>query len=314
MQSRPLGASGLTVSAVGLGTNYVGGHNLYPSVDEDEGVRLVQRALDLGITHVDTADVYGMGRSEELVGQAIKGRRDQVVLATKGGNPFGQGRSRPDNSPTYLRSALEASLRRLGTDHVDLYYIHRPDGTTPAEEAYGALMRFREEGLIRAGGLSNFAPVHVEAALEAGPVAALQSQYNLLQRGVELDGQPTTLEFCERHGIAFIPWGPLAYGLLGGRYTRDFRLAENDWRHRSGAFGPDTFGRNLDRVDRLKALAAEWQMSLPHLAVRWLLARPAVTSVIAGAKSAVQVESNAVAARDPLSAGQLHRVDEALAL
>ncbi|MCP5152662.1 MAG: aldo/keto reductase [Ectothiorhodospiraceae bacterium] len=304
MKTRTLGQSGIEITAIGLGTNYVGGHNLYENVDEDEGVRLVQRAVDLGVTFIDTADVYGLGRSEELVGKALAGRRDQVVLATKGANRFGAAGSGPSNDPAYLRSALEASLKRLGVDHVDLYYIHRPDETTPPEEAFGALMRFKEEGLIRAAGVSNFSVDQMKAAMKAGPIDALQSRYNLLQREVEAD----TLAFCAEHGIAFVPWGPLAYGLLGGRYGRDFKLSEKDWRHRSGAFDAGVFERNMDIVDGLRSISESTHVPIAHLATQWLMSRPAVASVITGAKTAAQVEDNVHAARATVSAATIERI------
>lgn len=309
MHTTTLGRSGIEITTIGLGTNYVGGHNLYAQVDEDEGVALVQRAMDRGITFLDTADVYGTGRCEELVGKAIAGRRDDAVLATKGGILFGDAGSGLDNSPAYLRRALEASLRRLGVDHVDLYYIHRYDGKTPPEESYGEVMRFKEEGLIRAGGVSNFQVPQIEAALKAGPVDALQSQYNMLQRGVETE----ILPFCEAHDISFVPWGPLAYGLLGGRYGRDFELDENDWRHRSGAFGEGTFEENIERVEALKTIADGKGAPLAHVAIQWLLSRPAVASVIAGAKRAAQVDDNARADGLALDAATLALLDACLA-
>lgn len=304
MEKRRLGGSGQDITVIGLGTNYVGGHNLYTDVDEAEGVRLVEKALDLGVNFIDTADVYGLGRSEELVGRAIASRRDEVLLATKGGNMFADGQSGPNNDPSYLRSALEASLKRLGVDYVDLYYIHRPDGRTPPEEAFGALMRFKEEGLIRTAGLSNFELPELAQAASAGPVDALQSRYNLLQREVEAE----ILPFCAAKGIAFVPWGPLAYGLLGGRYDRGFQLPEGDWRHRSGAFDAAIYSRNMDIVDGLKRLGEDWGRSPAHLATQWLLGRPAVASVISGAKTAVQVEDNVAASGDSLAREQLDEI------
>ncbi|MCB1742056.1 MAG: aldo/keto reductase [Gammaproteobacteria bacterium] len=308
MHSRALGRSGIQISTIGLGTNYVGGHNLYEQVDEDEGVRLVQRAVDSGITFIDTADVYGAGRSEELVGKALQGRRERVVLATKGGILFGDAGTGVDNSPAYLRRALQASLKRLGVDHVDLYYIHRWDGSTPPEEAFGELMRFKQEGLIRAAGVSNFEVPQIEAAMRAGPVDALQSQYNMLQRQVEAE----VLPFCAANDIAFIPWGPLAYGLLSGKYQRDFQLGANDWRQRSGAFDAEAYQRNMDIVDRLKAVVDPLGVSLAHGATQWLLSRPAVASVIAGAKRAEQVEDNARADKAALDAKTLAALDACL--
>ncbi|RJQ51295.1 MAG: aldo/keto reductase [Desulfobacteraceae bacterium] len=305
MKKRKLGTSGIEVSEIGFGTNYIGGHNLYEKVDEEEGVRLVRRAVDLGITLIDTADVYGMGRSEELVGKALKGRRESVVLATKGGIRFdGKSRAGVSNDPAYLREALAASLKRLGTDHIDLYYIHRPDGKTPPEEAFGALMRFKEEGLIRAAGVSNFELSDIRSALKSGPVDAVQSRYNLLQREVEAE----ILPFCSERGIGFIPWGPLAFGLLGGKYTRDFKLSEKDWRHRSGAFDPEVYDKNIETVEKLKEIAAEKSIPVGHLAVQWLLSKGEVASVIAGAKRVEQLEENAQADRSILSIDEIVRI------
>ncbi len=309
MQARKLGQSGIDISCIGLGTNYVGGHGIYADIDEAEGVRLVQRAVDLGVTFIDTADVYGFGRSEELVGKAIAGRRDEVIIATKGANVFSDGERRGvNNEPDYLRAALEASLRRLGTDYVDLYYIHRHDGYTPPEESFGALMSMKEDGLIRAAGVSNYEPSHLRAALEAGPIDALQSRYNMLQREVEDE----VLELCVVQGISVIPWGPLAFGLLGGRYERDFVLPEGDWRHACGLFDADTFGSNLEVVGELKSIAAKRQVSLPHVAIQWLLTRPAVASVIAGAKTVEQVEHNTAADSIQLAPDQLSQIAEVL--
>ncbi len=306
MKTRKLGNTDMEITEIGLGTNYMGGHNLYENVDEAVGVRIVQNAVDLGITFIDTADIYGMGRSEELVGKALEGRKDTVVIATKGGNMFdGVSRTGVSNDPAYLREALEASLKRLGRDYIDLYYIHRPDEKTPPEEAFGALMRFKEEGLIRAAGVSNFDLPALKEAIKAGPIAALQSRYNILQREVEAE----ILPFCTDNEISFIPWGPLAFGLLGGKYTHDFRLPENDWRHNSGVFGSDVFERNLDVVDQLKTISAKKGASIAQLSIQWLLAKPAVGSVIAGAKRVDQLEQNTQAEGLSLTRDEITRID-----
>ncbi|MEM7252187.1 MAG: aldo/keto reductase [Pseudomonadota bacterium] len=306
MKTTKLGRSGIDITSIGLGTNYVGGHNLYVDVDEAEGVRLVQSAIDQGVTFIDTADVYGTGRSEELVGEAIAGRRDEVILATKGGILFGEGRSGADNNPAYLRGALEASLRRLNVDHVDLYYIHRPDGQTPPEDAFGELQRMKDEGLIRAAGLSNFSLDDMKRAANAGPIDALQSQYNLLQRSVEAD----VLPYCAENEVSFVPWGPLAYGLLGGKYRRDFALDENDWRHRAGVFDANVFAKNMDVVDELKARASAWDSEPAHVALAWLLGQPGVGSVISGAKRVDQVRANVAADALQLTAEQIAEIGE----
>jgi len=304
MKSQKLGQSGIDITSVGLGTNYVGGHNLYADVDEQEGIRLVQRAIDEGITHLDTADAYGFGRSEELVGKAIAGRRDEVVLASKGGILFGEYGTGADSSPAYLRAALQRSLKRLNVDYVDLYCIHRHDGTTPVEEAFGALMDFKQEGLIRAAGVSNFDLPSLKAAASAGSVDALQSRYNLLQREAEAE----VLPWCAQYNVSFVPWGGLAYGLLGGRYNRDFVLDEKDWRHRTGAFAEGEFEKNLDAVDGLKRIAGEVGAKPAHLAISWLIAQPGVGSVIAGAKNSDQVSDNKSSANVNISEEQLKAI------
>ena len=309
MKKRLLGQSGIEITEIGLGTNYVGGHNLYENVDEAEGIRLVERAVDLGITFIDTADVYGMGRSEELVGKALKGRWDNVVIATKGGIQFGgKTRTGVSNDPAYLRKALEASLKRLGTDHVDLYYIHRWDEKTPPAESFGALLRFKEEGLIRAAGVSNFEMAALREAVKAGPVDALQSKYNLIQREVEAE----ILPFCEAHSISFVPHGPLAYGFLGGNYTKESRLPENDWRRRSGVFDADVFERNIDIADKIKEIAGRKGVAPVHIAIQWILNRPMVGSVIAGTKRIDQLEQNVKADQVVLSKAEMDEIDMGL--
>lgn len=306
MQKRKLGDSDIEITEIGLGTNYIGGHNLYESVDEAAGIRIIEQALDLGINFIDTADSYGKGRSEELVGKALGSKKYEVVVATKGGYTFDRS-NRPgaNNDPACLRKALEASLKRLNRDYIDLYYIHKPDGKTPPEEAYGALMRFKEAGLIRAGGVSNFELPELKAALSAGPIASLQSRYNLFQREVEAE----LLPFCAEHQIQFIPWGPLAFGLLGGQYPRNFKLPENDWRHRSGIFDPDGFADRLDVVDTLKLLAEKKKAALPQLAICWLLSQPIIGSVIAGAKRPEQVKQNTKASFLKLSQEEIAQID-----
>lgn len=309
MQTRQLGRSTIQVTALGLGTNYVGGHNLYTNVDEHEGVRLVQCAIDNGITSIDTADVYGTGRSEELVGKAIIGRRDKIMLATKGALLFGENGSGVSNDPAYLRKALHASLKRLNVEHVDLYYVHRHDGTTPVEDSIGEMSRFKEEGLIRAIGVSNFELTELEAATKVAQIDALQSQYNLLQRGVEAQ----ILPFCAQHDISFVPWGPLAYGLLGGRYERDYKLPEGDWRARTGLFDEASYAKSLDVVDGLKVIAKAKNAEVAHVALQWLLSRPAVSSVICGAKRSDQVKQNIACDAVSLTAQELASVDALVA-
>lgn len=305
MKQKRLGNSDIYITEIGLGTNYIGGHNLYGGVNEAVGVEIVRRAVDLGINFIDTADSYGLGRSEELIRKALGKKTYDVVIASKGGITFdGSVRTGVSNKPTFLRKTLEASLKRLGRDYVDLYYIHKPDGDTPPEEAYGALMQFKERGLIRAGGISNFEKSDLEAASAAGPIDAVQSCYNILQRKVESE----ILPFCQEKKITFIPWGPLAFGLLGGKYTRNFRLTDDDWRHRTGMFDHESFEKNLETVENLKHLAEKRGVPLSHLSIRWLLSHPAVGSVITGAKHPQQIEENIQAVGWDLTVGELEQI------
>lgn len=306
MKTRLLGSSDIAITEIGLGTNYIGGHNFYETVDETAGFQVVKQALDLSVNFFDTSDIYGFGRSEELVGKALGNRKNEVYIATKGGITFeGTRRIGISNHPAYLRKALEASLRRLGRDYIDLYYIHKPDGQTPPQEAYGALMEFKAEGLIRAAGVSNFELSDLKSVLKAGPIDALQLRYNIYQREVEAE----ILPFCRKNRISFIPWGPLAFGLLGGKYSPTLLLPENDWRHRTGLFGKDVFDSNLKIVAHLRAMADQREVALPQLAIRWLLSRKEIGSVIAGAKHPDQVEQNLKADSWELTAAEIAQID-----
>jgi aryl-alcohol dehydrogenase-like predicted oxidoreductase len=312
MRYTSLGRTGLNVSRIGLGTNAVGGHNLFNSLDENEGIRMVETALELGINFIDTADVYGFGRSEELIGQVLssmKHKRDQIVLATKGARQrMEDGTVRTNNDPKYLRAALEASLKRLRTDYVDLYYIHYPDGVTPLAESIGELGRLREEGKIKEIGISNVNLAQLQEADATGLVSVLQAPYNMLEREAEQD----LLPYCVEHRISFVPYGPLAYGILGGRYDANFTLTEGDWRLRVSLFKPDTYPRILKKVDRLKQIAAEVNAELPALALAWLLAQPGIDAVIPGGKRPDQAAANAKADDVMLTQEHLSRIQAIL--
>ncbi|MFB7159610.1 aldo/keto reductase [Lysinibacillus sp. NPDC056232] len=280
----------IKISEIGLGTNAVGGHNLFENLNEQDGKELVSAALDLGITFIDTADVYGKGRSEELVGEVLKKySREDFVLATKGGRHwFEDGSVKTDNHPHYLRGAFESSLKRLQMDYVDLYYLHFPDNETPLAEAIGELSRLKEEGKIRAIGISN---VTLEQLIEANvhnEISVLQSPYNMLNRSGEQD----LLPYCIKNEISFIPYGPLAYGLLGGKYTKDFKLGTGDWRISNPLFQGELFEQTLVKVEALKGIAEEKQTTLPNLALAWLLAQDGVDAVIPGGKQKKQVANN----------------------
>lgn len=280
----------IKISEIGLGTNAVGGHNLFENLNEQDGKELVSAALDLGITFIDTADIYGKGRSEELVGEVLKKySREDFALATKGGRHWLEdGSVKTDNHPQYLRGAFENSLKRLQMDYVDLYYLHFPDNETPLAESIGELSRLKEEGKIRAIGISN---VTLEQLIEANvhnDISVLQSPYNMLNRSGEQD----LLPYCIKNEISFIPYGPLAYGLLGGKYTKDFKLGTGDWRISNPLFQGELFEQTLVKIEALNGLAEEKQTTLPNLALAWLLAQDGVDAVIPGGKHKKQVANN----------------------
>lgn len=290
MKFHTLKKTNIRISEIGLGTNAVGGHNLFESLNEQDGKELVTTALDLGITFIDTADIYGKGRSEEIVGDVLKNyRREDFVLATKAAKRwFEDGTVTVDNHPKYLRQAFENSLNRLQLDYVDLYYLHFPDNETPLVESIGELSRLKEEGKIGAIGISN---VTLDQLIEANmhnDISVLQSPYNMLNRSAEQD----LLPYCIKNDISFIPYGPLSYGLLGGKYTKDFKLGAGDWRVSNPLFHGELFEQTLIKVEALKEVAAEKQTTLPNLALAWLLAQDGVDAVIPGGKHKSQVAIN----------------------
>jgi aryl-alcohol dehydrogenase-like predicted oxidoreductase len=297
MRTRRLGSSALEVTVVGLGCNNFGGR-----IDEQASHAVIDAALDAGVTFFDTADVYGnRGGSEEIIGRALAGRRDRVVLATKFGHDLGSGET-ARGGREYIRKAVEASLRRLQTDWIDLYQYHRPDGVTPIAETLGALDELIQEGKVRAIGSSNFTQALVEEAHEVTttqrmtPFVSEQSEYSWLARGAEDELLPT----CERLGIGFIPYFPLASGLLTGKYRRGEPAPEGTRLH-----GRELDWARLERVERLDAFAAGRGASLLEVAIGGLLAQPAVVSVIAGATKPEQVRANAAAGAWEPSADEL---------
>jgi aryl-alcohol dehydrogenase-like predicted oxidoreductase len=306
LPTRPLGNSGIDVSVVGLGCNNFGGR-----VDLEGTRAVVDAALDEGVTFLDTADIYGgSGRSEELLGVVLQGRRQQVVLATKFGMDMGDGRG-PRGSAEYIRHAVEASLRRLRTDVIDVYWYHEPDGATPIAETLEALDALVRAGTVRAIGASNFSAEQIEeadaAARERGltPFVAVQNEYSLLVRDAERDVLPA----CERLGLGFVPYFPLASGLLTGKYRRGetapagTRLAGRD---------EIASEQQFDVVDALEQFARERGITLLDVAIGALLARPVVSSVIAGATRPEQVRANARAARWTAGAEDLAQLSELL--
>lgn len=311
MRYQPLGRSGLVVSAVGLGCNNIG-----RSLDLDGTCALVDAALDAGVTLFDTADVYGeRGGSEELLGRALEGRREQVVLATKFGMDMG-GSNGPDwgarGSRRYLRRAVEASLRRLRTDWIDLYQYHEPDGVTPLEETLAALHELVRDGTVRYVGVSNVAGWQVaELASTArhrglAPPVSVQNEWSLLARGIEAEVVPA----CEHYGVGVLPYFPLANGLLTGKYRKDRPPPEGT--RISDRKRELLSERNLDRVEALVGYAEERGVGLLDVAVGGLAARPVVGSVIAGARTPEQVRGNAAAADWQPDADDLAALDALL--
>jgi len=272
-----------------------------------ESIRTIHRALELGVTHVDTAEIYGPYANEELVGRAVKGRRDQVVLATKFGilSHSGRGPGVLDSSPTSIRIAVEGSLKRLGTDHIDLYYQHRVDPETPIEDTVGALAELVAEGKVRYIGLSEAGPATIRRAHAVHPVSALQTEYSLWTRDPETDLLPLLREL----GIGFVPYSPLGHGFLTGEIRSPEQLADDDWRKTNPRFTGENFQRNLRIVDEVTAVAAEAGATPAQIALAWLLAQGDDIAPIPGTKRVARVEENTAADRIALSAGQIERLN-----
>jgi len=308
MESRRLGRSGLTVSALGLGC--MGMSEFYGARENTESVATIHRALDLGINFLDTADIYGLGHNEELVGKAIRDRRKEVILATKFGNVRGSDGSWKgvNGKPEYVRAACEASLRRLGVDVIDLYYQHRVDPETPVEETVEAMAALVREGKVRFLGLSEAAPATVRRAVAVHPIAALQSEYSLWTREPEEE----VLSVCRELGVGFVPYSPLGRGFLTGKIKRPEDLPEGDYRRNSPRFQGENFQRNLGLVRLVEEIAAEKGCTASQLALAWLLAQGKDMVPIPGTKRRDRLEENVGALKVTLKKRDLARIDEAL--
>jgi len=287
----------------------MGMSEFYGRADEDEAIRTIHRALELGITFLDTADMYGPFTNEKLVGRAIAGRRDAVVLATKFGNVRGENGERLgiDGSPEYVRRACDASLQRLGVEHIDLYYQHRVDQTVPIEETVGAMAELVAQGKVRHLGLSEAAPATIRRAHAVHPIAALQTEYSLWTRDPEEEILPTVREL----GIGFVPYSPLGRGFLTGRFQRPDDLAEDDFRRSHPRFQGDNLERNLELVERVRAIAADKDVTAGQLALAWVLAQGDDIAPIPGTKRVRYLEENAGALDVELTADDLRALDEA---
>jgi aryl-alcohol dehydrogenase-like predicted oxidoreductase len=305
METRKLGTRGLECAAIGLGC--MGMSEFYGPGDEEESIAVIHRALELGVTMLDTSDMYGSGQNEQLVGRAIGGRRDGVVLATKFGIRRDGGERSIDGSPAYVKSACEASLRRLGTDRIDLYYQHRVDLSTPIEETVGAMAELVSEGKVRYLGLSEAKPETIRRAHAVHPISALQTEYSLWTRDPEEEILPTVREL----GVAFVAYSPLGRGFLTGRIKSPDDLDDGDFRRFNPRFQGENFERNLDLVARVREIAGEKGCTPGQLALAWVLAQGHEIVPIPGTKHVRYLEENVGAAEVTLSEEDLARLDEA---
>jgi aryl-alcohol dehydrogenase-like predicted oxidoreductase len=306
MQRRTLGREGLTVSALGLGC--MGMSEFYAGRDDAESIATIHRALDRGIDFLDTADMYGPFTNERLVGKAIRGRRDGVVLATKFGNQRGEdgGFLGVNGRPDYVRKSCESSLQRLGVDHIDLYYQHRVDRSVPIEETVGAMARLIEEGKVRFLGLSEASPSTIRRAHEQYHISALQSEYSLWTR----DPEDEVLPLCRELGIGFVAYSPLGRGFLTGRFRSFEDLPEEDYRRNSPRFQGDNFQKNLDLVQRVEEMARGKRCTPAQLALAWLLARGDDIVPIPGTKQRRYLDENIDSLEIELTPSDLEEIEE----
>jgi aryl-alcohol dehydrogenase-like predicted oxidoreductase len=296
---RILGNDGLAVSPIGLGCMGMSQH--YGPTDDAESIATIHRATDLGVTHLDTATSYGAGHNEELLGRALVGRREAVILATKFGIRRGPDGVRVDGRPEYAREACETSLRRLKTDHIDLFYLHRVDPDVPIEDSIGAMAELVAEGKVRHLGVSEATPDDLRRAAATHPIAALQAEWSLWSRDIEAAVLPTAREL----GIGLVPYRPLGQGFLTGEVRSMADLPEDDLRRRHPRFAPGNLEHNLGLVAQVEAIAAAHDVTAPQIALAWLLAQGDDVAPIPGTKRIERLEENAAATHVELSASDL---------
>jgi aryl-alcohol dehydrogenase-like predicted oxidoreductase len=307
MKTRQLGTQGLKVSALGLGCMGLSAFYSSSASTEAEGISLIHRALALGVTFLDTADVYGSHTNEVTVGKALQGRRDSVVLATKFGIVRQPGSTTPGVSgkPEYVRAACEASLKSLGVEFIDLYYQHRVDPKVPIEETVGAMAQLVKQGKVRYLGLSEAAPATLRRAHQVHPITALQTEYSLWSRDPEDEILPTVREL----GVGFVPYSPLGRGFLAGRFRKIEDLAADDWRRESPRFQGENFAKNLAVLEQINVLAKEKRCTPSQLALAWLLAQGNDIVPIPGTTNPSRLEENTAAPDITLSKAELQRID-----
>jgi aryl-alcohol dehydrogenase-like predicted oxidoreductase len=306
MEQRELGTSGLQVSALGLGC--MGMSAFYGTTDEAESIATIRRSLELGISFLDTAELYGPYTNEELVGRAVAGRRDEYVIATKFGVRIDDGRRRRDGSPANVRRSAEASLKRLGVDHIDLFYQHRIDPDVPIEETVGALAELVGEGKLRHIGLSEASPETIRAAHAVHPLAAVQTEYSLFTRDLEAEVLPTLREL----GIGLVAYSPLGRGYLSARFSSPDELDPDDWRRTQPRFRGEFARRNMALAAKVRALAEEKGVTAAQLALAWVLAQGDDIVPIPGTKRRTYLEQNAGSLDVSLSEDDLERIDAEL--
>ncbi|USS88239.1 aldo/keto reductase [Fructilactobacillus hinvesii] len=307
MQTVKIGKSDVTTTPLGLGTNAVGGHNLFPHLHDETGIKIVKTALDNGISLLDTAFAYGLGRSEELIGQAIQDYdRSKIQIATKGGQKVTEsGDVVVDDSPEHLKQCVEDSLKRLQTDYLDIFYIHFPDGKTPLYDAVAALQELKEAGKIKAIGVSNLSMDQLREANRDGYVDVDEEQYNPFAR----DAEQERFGYLQENQISFVPFFPLASGLLTGKYSEETKFEKDDIRHEDPNFQEPRFSQIIKAVDSLKPMAKEHDATVAQLVLAWYIKNPYVSVVIPGAKHPEQVLSNAKALQIDLTDDEYEAID-----